>query len=102
MKSTSWRYVMSASLAVVAMLLGGCNQREDKRTGEEKEYAPQPDLKTRYVFACPQCGCPQRPYRITEIRSYYRCSGSPPKFAYHKEHLWQHAVQQNPLKRDEF
>jgi hypothetical protein len=79
-------------LSVMGLTLAGCNQREDKRTTDEKLDAPQPDFKTRLYMACPKCGCPQRPYRITEIRNYYRCSGNPPKFPYHSEHQWQHAV----------
>lgn len=97
-----WRGCVVAASTVVLLMLGGCNQREDKRTTDEKLSAPAPDLKTRYYFACPKCGCPQRPYRMTEVRSYYRCSGNPPKFAYHTEHQWQHAVEQDPRKRDEF
>ncbi len=97
-----WRSFVVALLAAVFLVLSGCNQREDKRTTDEKGFAPAPDLKTRYYFACPKCGCPQRPYRMTEVRSYYKCSGNPPKFAYHPEHTWQHAVEQKPGKRDEF
>jgi hypothetical protein len=102
MNSKMLRGFVVASFAAIVLILAGCNQREDKRTTDEKQFAPIPDLKTRYYFACPTCGCPQRPYRITEIRSYYRCSGNPPKFAYHTERLWQHAVEQDPRKRDEF
>ena len=102
MNSKVLRGVFVASVTALLLVLSGCNQREDKRTGEEKEYAAAPDLKTRYYMACPKCGCPQRPYRITEIRSYYQCSGNPPKFAYHPTHEWQHAVEQDPRKRSEF
>ena len=101
MKSKLCRGFFYASLAAMLLMLGGCNQREDKRTTDEKEYAPKPDLKSRLYFACPKCGCPQRPYRMTEVRSYYRCSGNPPKFAYHPEHQWEHAVEQDPQKRYE-
>ena len=98
MSRAIWRSFMCLSMATVWLLAGGCNQREDKRTTDQKMYAPIPDIKTRLYFACPKCGCPQRPYRITEIKSYYRCSGNPPKFPYHKEHLWQHTLEQDECK----
>jgi hypothetical protein len=80
------------------VFLGGCNERLDDRTTDQKQNAPQPDLKTRYYMACPKCGCPQRPYQINELKSYYRCSGNPPKFPYHTEHLYQHTLNQDPKK----
>ena len=102
MNSKMWRGFVVAVFATIMVLVSGCNQREDKRTTDEKENAPTPDLKTRYYMACPKCGNPSRPYRMTEVRSYYKCNGNPPKFAYHAEHTWQHAVEQHPCKRDEF
>jgi hypothetical protein len=94
-----WRSAML--LCVVALAVSGCNEREDTRSTEEKMDAPRPDFKTRLYMACPKCGCPQRPYRITEIKDYYRCSGNPPKFPYHTEHLWQHTVNRKEGRRTE-
>ena len=41
---------------------------------------------------CPKCGAPQKPYRVNALKSYYKCSGLPPKFVYHEEVLWSHRL----------
>ncbi|MEI6232109.1 MAG: hypothetical protein WCT04_03600 [Planctomycetota bacterium] len=102
MNSKGYRCFWAAAMVAVLVTLSGCDQQVDKRSGNEKEYAAAPDLKTRVTMACPKCGCPQRPYRMTEVRSFYKCSGNQPKFAYHTEHQWQHAIEQAPCKRTEF
>ena len=101
MSSFSRRTFLSASIAIPLGILTGCTERDDKRTTEEKQEAPQPDFKTRLYMACPKCGAPQRPYMINEIKSFYRCSGLPPKFRYHEEHKWQHTIEKAPCKRIE-
>ena len=68
--------------------LAGC----DMRNTQEKLHTPNPDFATRYMMACPECGAPQKAYRITALKSYYRCSGLPPKFNYHTERLWDHTI----------
>ena len=88
-------------MSLAMLMLAGCTEKYDTRTTDEKREAPQPDFKTRLYMACPKCGCPQRPYRISEIKDYYRCSGGPPKFPYHPEHQWQHEVNRCPAKRVE-
>ncbi|HLX59695.1 MAG TPA: hypothetical protein VKX17_00300 [Planctomycetota bacterium] len=93
-----WRPFVCLLLAMVWVIAGGCNEREDKRTTDEKLYAPAPDIKTRLYMACPLCGCPQRPYRITEIKSYYHCQGNPPKFPYHTIREWQHTLERDECK----
>jgi len=85
------RALLAGGLLAFAFVLGGCDA-EDTRSTEEKLYAPTPDFATRYVVACPKCGAPQRPYRVNGEKSYYRCSGQPPKFRYHKEKLWTHDI----------
>ncbi|HEY3321426.1 MAG TPA: hypothetical protein VGP72_13220 [Planctomycetota bacterium] len=70
----------------------GCNERDDKRTSEEKLNTPALNLESRPVMACPECGAPQRPYRINATKSYYRCTGAPPKFVHHDEKTWSHKV----------
>src|SRR5260221_7360507 len=93
MISITRRCVAFFALTLMLIVMGGCNEREDKRNTEEKQIAPQPDFKTRLYMACPKCGAPQRPYRINELKSYYRCSGAPPKFPYHTEYKWQHTME---------
>src|SRR5436190_11145083 len=93
-----WRSMMCSAVVMFWLIAGGCNERVDDRSTDEKMYAPVPDINTRLYMACPKCGCPQRPYRITEVRSYYRCSGNPPKFAYHTEREWQHAIPKEDCK----
>jgi len=93
MNSKVWRGFFVASLVSFLIVLAGCDQKEDKRKSWEKEYAAAPDLKTRNMMICPKCGCPQRPYRLNEVRSYYHCSGNPPQFKFHTIYEWQHAVE---------
>ena len=76
------------AFAFVLWAAGGC----DDRTTEEKQFSPPPEYDTRYVMICPECGAPQRPFRINALKSYYRCTGIPPKFPFHKERRWQHDV----------
>lgn len=101
MSELNRRMFLAAAVVLPMAALTGCKEREDTRTTEEKMEAPQPDFKTRLYMACPKCGAPQRPYMINEIKSYYRCSGLPPKFRYHEEHKWQHTVERAPCKRVE-
>jgi hypothetical protein len=84
------RTLMAIALALPFFLLTGCD--EDQRKPEEKEHAPKPELSTRYTMSCPKCGAPQRPYRITALKSYYKCEGKPPKFPYHKTKEWTHRI----------
>ena len=86
---------MKRYLSMVAVgalfFLAGC----DTRNTHEKLTSPTPEFITRYTMACPECGAPQKPYRITELKSYYRCAGLPPKFPYHDEHKWEHTLAEN-------
>ena len=85
------RYVVWAGgLLAFAFLLGGCDQ--DNRSTEQKLYSPAPDFDTRHVTPCPKCGAPQKPCRINSVKSYYRCSGQPPRFPWHKEKQWSHTI----------
>ena len=101
MNDLTRRTFLMSTLTAPLLALYGCHEPGDTRSTEEKQQAPAPDLKTRLYMACPKCGAPQRPYRITEIKDYYRCSGAPPKFPYHKEHLWQHTIDRTPGRRSE-
>ena len=76
--------------AVAALMLSGCD--EDHRKVDEKIVAPNPDFSTRYVMACPKCGAPTSPYRISALKSYYRCTSQPPKYPYHEERDWQNTI----------
>ena len=78
-------------LAITALMLSGCD--EDHRKPNEKVIAPDPDFNSRNIMACPKCGAATAPYRISALKSYYRCSGQPPKYPYHEERKWEHAVQ---------
>jgi hypothetical protein len=86
----SRRSFLSAPFKVLALasliLLMGCD--EDKRTGDEKASQPAPEYATRYVMQCPKCGAPTAPYAVNGYKNFYRCSGQPPKFAYHSEKEW--------------
>jgi hypothetical protein len=87
--------LLIAGFLGAAFLLSGCNTddpEEDHRNTEEKLSAPAPDYATRRVIACPKCGAPQKPYRITDLKNYYRCSGQPPKFKYHPEREWSYRL----------
>ena len=75
-----------------AGLLGMAGCEQDRRNTEAKLNTPAPDFGSRFVTACPECGAPQRPYRVTGTKSFYRCSGQPPKFKYHSEDKWSHAI----------
>ena len=80
-----------AGLGIFAALaLTGCD--EDNRQPEEKLHAPHPDFNSRQVMPCPKCGNPTAPYRISEIKSWYKCAGNPPKFAYHETREWTHTL----------
>ena len=85
------------------LLLAGCTHEEnltdDSRDAQQKANAPAPDVATRPVMACPKCGAPQRPYRVTAVTSYYRCSGTPPKFAYHPLQTWERTVKHDDCCR---
>jgi len=73
-----------------ALAMAGCN--EDNRETQEKLDSPRPDFNTRQVMACPKCGNPTAPYRISNIKSFYKCSGNPPKFATHDTREWTHTL----------
>jgi hypothetical protein len=86
---------MRYALLVVGLLFplfaaSGC--KEDHRSREEKQFAPSPEFSTRYTMQCYKCKAPQKPYRIDAIKSYYKCSGLPPKFPYHEEAKWTHRI----------
>jgi hypothetical protein len=80
--------IFASALLAMMFVLGGCD--EDQRNTEEKQAAEPLDYNSRVVMACPKCGAPQRPYRITTIKSYYKCTGIPPKFVWHEEKKWDH------------
>jgi hypothetical protein len=84
------RAMMAMTFLLSFFLLTGCD--EDQRNDREKKEAPKPELSTRKVMACPQCGAPQAPYRLTHIKSYYKCEGQPPKFKYHEAKEWSHRI----------
>ena len=73
------------------LMLTGCD--EDHRKVDEKLTAPSPDFNSRQIMACPKCGLPNSPFRISQLKSYYRCSGQPPKYPFHDERLWEHTIQ---------
>jgi hypothetical protein len=79
-----------ALLFITVLAFTGCT--EDHRTREEKQFAPTPDFATRNTMECPKCKAPQKPFRIDALKSYYRCTGLPPKFAYHEESTWSHRI----------
>ncbi|MGD0091368.1 MAG: hypothetical protein ABSE73_15735 [Planctomycetota bacterium] len=87
MKRTLW----ASGLLALAFVLGGCDDSDERSTGQ-KVNAPAPDVTTRYVMACPKCGAPTKPYRVNGIKSYYRCTGQPPKFLSHPEQTWSHSI----------
>mgnify|MGYP001610445928 CR=1 FL=1 len=82
------RALFACAVLAFAFMLGGCD--DDQRRGEEKEITPDPDYASRQVMRCPKCGAPQRPYRTSQIKSYYKCSGLAPKFKFHNEYKWSH------------
>jgi len=82
--------VLAVGLLIPLFAATGC--KEDNRSREEKQFAPAPEFSTRHIMPCPHCKAAQKPYRIDAIKSYYRCSGQPPKFAYHEERKWSHRI----------
>jgi len=84
------RTFLALAALSATLLLTGCD--EDKRNMEEKLTTPNPDYSTRLVMSCPKCGAPQRPHRISQTKSYYKCTGLPPKFQYHSEKEWSRRV----------
>jgi hypothetical protein len=78
-------------LAMAALLLSGCD--EDHRKPDEKLTSPSPDFNSRPVMACPKCGSPTSPFRISRLKAFYRCTGQPPRYPYHDERRWEHSVQ---------
>ena len=74
----------------VAVMMSGCS--EDNRTTQEKLDSPKADFNTRQVMPCPKCGNPTAPYRISLIKSWYKCNGNPPKFAFHETREWTHTI----------
>ena len=74
-----------------AFMLSGCD--EDHRHTDEKLDSPAPNFNSRQIMACPKCGAPTSPFRISQLKSYYHCSGQPPKFPYHEERAWEHTIQ---------
>ena len=65
----------------------------EKESAEESTEASSPDYATRHVMACPKCGAPMSPYRINAKKSFYRCTGLPPKYPYHEEEKWSHKLE---------
>jgi hypothetical protein len=85
------RCLVFLGLAVpLVFAMSGCV--EDHRSREEKQFAPSPEYASRYTMQCYKCKAPQKPYRIDAIKSYYKCSGHPPKFPYHEEVQWTHRI----------
>jgi hypothetical protein len=88
--NSSRRSFLSLPVKVLAgasfLALAGCE--EDKRTVEEKTQAAPPEYATRYVMHCPKCGSPTAPHSINNTKSFYKCTGNPPKHAYHAEKTW--------------
>ncbi|MCY3020431.1 MAG: hypothetical protein NTW87_15535 [Planctomycetota bacterium] len=82
--------LLASGLLAFAFLLGGCT--DDDRTTDEKLHSPPPEFTTRYTMACPKCGAPQKPFRINAVKSFYRCTGQPPRFPYHQEKRWEHKI----------
>ena len=82
--------LLASGLLALALLLGGCTN--DDRNTDEKLHSPPPEFATRYVMACPKCGAPQKAYRVNAVKSFYRCSGQPPRFVYHPEKKWEHKI----------
>lgn len=95
------KHFLLIGMTAMLLVLSGCDEPGDPRTMEEKQQAPRPDFKSRLYMSCPQCSAPQRPYRITETKSYYQCTGLPPKFKYHERVEWQHTIQLKEPKRIE-
>ena len=91
MKRAFFLGVLSLGLLALALVLDGCSDKDDRGT-DGKLYAPAPEFATRSVMACSKCGAPQKPYRINGAKSFYRCTGQPPKFAFHPEEKWVHAI----------
>ena len=52
-----WRSMMCSAVVMFWLIAGGCNERVDDRSTDEKMYAPVPDINTRLYMACPKCGC---------------------------------------------
>ncbi len=88
------RILLAMGLLLPVILLQGCS--EDQRSTEKKQHAPAPDFNTRRVMACPKCGAPQHPFRISAVKSYYRCTGIAPKFPYHDEKQWSRRIKDSP------
>jgi hypothetical protein len=101
MNDLNRRAFLLSSLALPALVLSGCKEPEDPRHTEEKIDSPKPDFKTRFVMACPKCGAPQRPYMVNDLKSFYRCSGLPPKFRYHEEYKYEHTINRKDGRRVE-
>ena len=81
------RALWASGLLALAFLLGGClctRSPQEKLTRRPRTSIPA------QMMACPKCGAPQKPYRVNACKSYYRCSGQPPKFLYHPECSWSH------------
>ena len=91
MKRAFFLGAFSLGLLALAFTLGGCSDKDDRDT-DEKLYSPPPEFATRHVMACPKCGAPQRPYCINGVKSFYRCTGQPPKFPIHAQEEWVHAI----------
>jgi len=87
---TAMKTILLGLGLAATLCLTGCD--EDNRNTDEKINAPSPDFTSRDVMACPKCGAPTAPYRISTIKSWYHCSGQPPRFAYHETREWQHTI----------
>ena len=85
------QFLLAVGFGASLFLLVGCNDEDNRGTKKILE-SPAPDFASRLVMTCPKCGAPQRPFRINTIKSYYKCSGLPPKFAYHPEERWDHSL----------
>jgi hypothetical protein len=80
--------LLLVGLSIPLLVLMGCT--DDHRSREEKQFAPSPEYSTRFTMQCPKCKAPTKPFRINAQKSYYKCSGQPPKFPYHEEVQWDH------------
>lgn len=96
-KELSRRGFIATQIALgtaMVFALAGCE--EDKRTVEEKAAAPNPQFATRNVMHCPKCGAPTVPYSLNHTKSFYKCTGQPPKFTVHPEKRWSRRLDVGP------
>lgn len=94
------RAFLAGSLFALLFILSGCVEDEDHRKTSEKLDAPKADVATRHVMACPKCRAPQRAFRVDAVKSYYKCSGLPPRFPHHDEKQWIHRISDHDISTE--